>query len=157
MCDKQPRRHAKANIQTINMKTQLTFCVFAVLLLSPRFSVVLRAVCLIPAPATFPGKKLRRNFTAETIAKRSRAFEQYLCHLCSLSVLQKALCVRHFFYLADLQAGQLLIRYFVLTDACVQQHGSFQCYIVPYAVFFCHKLQLPPSYQSSMSRNHIKT
>lgn len=57
------------------------------------------------------GKKLRRNFTAETIAKRSRAFEQYLCHLCSLSALQEALCVRHFFYLADLQAGQLLIRY----------------------------------------------
>lgn len=60
----------------------------------------------------FPGKKLRRNFTAETIAKRSRAFEQYLCHLCSLSALQRALCVRSFFYLADLQAGQLLIRYF---------------------------------------------
>ncbi|XP_075898220.1 sorting nexin-21 [Nelusetta ayraudi] len=58
----------------------------------------------------FPRKKLRRNFTAETIAKRSRAFEQYLYHLCSLSVLQKALCVRHFFYLADLQAGQLLVR-----------------------------------------------
>lgn len=57
------------------------------------------------------GKKLRRNFTAETIAKRSRAFEQYLYHLCSLSALQEALCVRHFFYLADLQAGQLLIRY----------------------------------------------
>lgn len=58
----------------------------------------------------FPRKKLRRNFTAETIAKRSRAFEQYLSHLCSLSALRGALCVRHFFYLSDLQAGQLLIR-----------------------------------------------
>ncbi|XP_070767177.1 sorting nexin-21 [Enoplosus armatus] len=58
----------------------------------------------------FPRKKLRRNFTAETIAKRSRAFEQYLSHLCSLSALQGALCVRQFFYLTDLQAGQVLIR-----------------------------------------------
>ncbi|KAM3872423.1 sorting nexin-21 [Diretmus argenteus] len=58
----------------------------------------------------FPRKKLRRNFTAETIAKRSRAFEQYLSHLCSLSTLRGALCVRQFFYLADLQTGQLLIR-----------------------------------------------
>lgn len=58
----------------------------------------------------FPRKKLRRNFTAETIAKRSRAFEQYLSHLCSLSALRGAPCVRQFFYLTDLQAGQLLIR-----------------------------------------------
>lgn len=59
---------------------------------------------------SFPRKKLRRNFTAETIAKRSRAFEQYLSHLCSLPVLQGAPSVRQFFYLSDLQAGQLLIR-----------------------------------------------
>lgn len=70
------------------------------------------------------GKKLRRNFTAETIAKRSRAFEQYLCHLCSLTALQKALCVRHFFYLADLQAGQLLIR-----CVCTVTHSSVEYFI----------------------------
>uniref|UniRef100_A0A3P8WWI7 Sorting nexin family member 21 n=1 Tax=Cynoglossus semilaevis TaxID=244447 RepID=A0A3P8WWI7_CYNSE len=58
----------------------------------------------------FPRKKLRSNFTAETIAKRSRAFEQYLYHLCSLDILKGALCVRHFFYLNDLQTGQLFIR-----------------------------------------------
>ncbi|XP_061758577.1 sorting nexin-21 isoform X2 [Nerophis ophidion] len=58
----------------------------------------------------FPRKKMRKNFTAETIAKRSRAFEQYLSHLCSLSGLGGAPCVRQFFYLADLQTGQLLIR-----------------------------------------------
>ncbi|XP_028266591.1 sorting nexin-21 [Parambassis ranga] len=58
----------------------------------------------------FPRKKLRRNFTAETIAKRSRAFEQYLYHLCYLSALRGALCVRQFFYLTDLQTAQLLIR-----------------------------------------------
>ncbi|XP_077410592.1 sorting nexin-21 isoform X2 [Vanacampus margaritifer] len=54
-------------------------------------------------------KKLHRNFTAETIAKRSRAFEQYLTHLCSLPGLRAAPCVRCFFYLPDLQTGQLLI------------------------------------------------
>ncbi|XP_043984360.1 sorting nexin-21 [Gambusia affinis] len=59
---------------------------------------------------SFPRKKLRRNFTAETIAKRSRAFEQYLSHLCSLPDLRGAPSVRQFFYLNDLQAGQLLIR-----------------------------------------------
>ncbi|XP_028438479.1 sorting nexin-21 [Perca flavescens] len=58
----------------------------------------------------FPRKKLHRNFTAETIARRSRAFEQYLSHLCSLPGLRGALCVRHFFYLTDLQTAQLLIR-----------------------------------------------
>uniref|UniRef100_A0A8C7YU30 Sorting nexin family member 21 n=1 Tax=Oryzias sinensis TaxID=183150 RepID=A0A8C7YU30_9TELE len=64
----------------------------------------------------FPRKKLRRNFAAETIAVRSRAFEQYLSHLCSISALRGALCVRQFFYLNDLQAGQLLIR-----SACFQE------------------------------------
>lgn len=56
------------------------------------------------------GKKLRSNFTAETIAKRSRAFEQYLSHLCSVAALRGALCVRQFFYLPDLQAAQMSIR-----------------------------------------------
>ncbi|XP_078100301.1 sorting nexin-21 isoform X2 [Sander vitreus] len=58
----------------------------------------------------FPRKKLRRNFTAETIGRRSRAFEQYLSHLCSLPGLRGALCVRLFFYLTDLQTAQLLLR-----------------------------------------------
>ncbi|KAK2850897.1 hypothetical protein Q5P01_007173 [Channa striata] len=58
----------------------------------------------------FPRKKLHRNFTAETIAKRSRAFEQYLSHLCSLSPLRGTPCVRQFFCLTDLQTGQVFIR-----------------------------------------------
>lgn len=58
----------------------------------------------------FPRKKLRRNFTAETIARRSRGFEQYLSHLCSLEVLRATPCVRLFFYLPDLHTGQLLVR-----------------------------------------------
>uniref|UniRef100_A0A8B9STJ9 Sorting nexin family member 21 n=1 Tax=Anas platyrhynchos TaxID=8839 RepID=A0A8B9STJ9_ANAPL len=36
------------------------------------------------AGIAFPRKRLRRNFTAETIAKRSRAFEQFLSHLHSI-------------------------------------------------------------------------
>lgn len=58
----------------------------------------------------FPRKKLRRNFAAETIAKRSRAFEQYLTHLHSLAELRRAPLFLEFFYLGDLQAGQSLLR-----------------------------------------------
>lgn len=65
------------------------------------------------------GKKLRSNFTAETIAKRSRAFEQYLSHLCSVAALRGALCVRRFFYLPDLQAAQTSIRS-VAHTSCTQ-------------------------------------
>ncbi|XP_028321593.1 sorting nexin-21 [Gouania willdenowi] len=65
----------------------------------------------------FPRKRLHRNYTAETIAKRSRAFEQYLCHVCSLPSLKEALCVRHFFYLSDLQSAQVLIRIGQFSDA----------------------------------------
>ncbi|MBN3288233.1 SNX21 protein, partial [Polyodon spathula] len=59
---------------------------------------------------TFPRKKLRRNFAAETIARRSRAFEQYLTHLHSLVELRRAPVFLEFFYLGDLQAGQNLLR-----------------------------------------------
>lgn len=58
----------------------------------------------------FPRKKLRKNYAAETIAKRSRAFEQYLSHLHSLPGLRETPCLREFFYLGDLQAGQALVR-----------------------------------------------
>ncbi|XP_036389671.1 sorting nexin-21 [Megalops cyprinoides] len=58
----------------------------------------------------FPRKKLRRNFAAETIAKRSRAFEQYLTHLYSLPELQRAPTFLEFFYLGDLRVGQVLLR-----------------------------------------------
>ncbi|XP_064155736.1 sorting nexin-21 [Anguilla rostrata] len=58
----------------------------------------------------FPRKKLRRNFAAETIAKRSRAFEQYLSHLLSLAELCHSPTFLEFFYLGDLRAGQVLLR-----------------------------------------------
>ncbi|XP_048872248.1 sorting nexin-21 [Brienomyrus brachyistius] len=58
----------------------------------------------------FPRKKLRRNFVAETIAKRSRAFEQYLAHLHSLPDLRQSPIFLQFFYLGDMRAGQMLLR-----------------------------------------------
>ncbi|CAB1335973.1 unnamed protein product [Coregonus sp. 'balchen'] len=58
----------------------------------------------------FPRKKLRKNFVAETIAKRSRAFEQYLTHMHSLAELRSSATFLEFFYLGDLQAGQMLMR-----------------------------------------------
>ncbi|CAN9516221.1 unnamed protein product [Ophioblennius macclurei] len=97
----------------------------------------------------FPRKKLRRNFTAETIAKRSRAFEQYLSHLCALPVLRGALCVRHFFYLSDLQTAQLLIRVGSYQDALgpllnamrLQQKMGWACY-------YDNQSQTPPTSSS---------
>ncbi|XP_069035432.1 sorting nexin-21 [Lepisosteus oculatus] len=59
---------------------------------------------------SFPRKKLRRNFAAETIAKRSRAFEQYLTHVHSRGELRQAPVFLEFFYLGDLLAGQSLLR-----------------------------------------------
>ncbi|KAM9506400.1 sorting nexin-21-like isoform 1-T1 [Salvelinus alpinus] len=58
----------------------------------------------------FPRKRLRKNFVAETIAKRSRAFEQYLTHMHSLAELRRSPTFLEFFYLGDLQAGQMLMR-----------------------------------------------
>ncbi|XP_035593941.1 sorting nexin-21-like [Oncorhynchus keta] len=58
----------------------------------------------------FPRKRLRKNFVAETIAKRSRAFEQYLAHMHSLAELRRSPTFLEFFYLGDLQAGQMLMR-----------------------------------------------
>ncbi|XP_063028391.1 sorting nexin-21 isoform X2 [Melospiza melodia melodia] len=53
-------------------------------------------------------KRLRRNFTAETIAKRSRAFEQFLSHLHSIDEIRRSPEFLEFFFLPDLQAAQRL-------------------------------------------------
>lgn len=58
----------------------------------------------------FPRKKLRRNFAAETIGKRSRAFEQYLSHLHSLTEVRVSPAFLEFFYLGELRGGQTLLR-----------------------------------------------
>ncbi|NWZ82651.1 SNX21 protein, partial [Poecile atricapillus] len=60
------------------------------------------------AGVAFPRKRLRRNFTAETIAKRSRAFEQFLSHLHSIDEIRRSPEFLEFFFLPDLQAAQRL-------------------------------------------------
>nr|XP_032646913.1 sorting nexin-21 isoform X2 [Chelonoidis abingdonii] len=60
------------------------------------------------AGISFPRKRLHRNFTAETIAKRSRAFEQFLSHLHSITEIRRSSDFLEFFFLRDLQAAQRL-------------------------------------------------
>lgn len=60
------------------------------------------------AGIAFPRKRLRQNFTAETIAKRSRAFEQFLSHLHSIAEIRRSPEFLEFFFLQDLQAAQRL-------------------------------------------------
>lgn len=57
---------------------------------------------------SFPRKRLHKNFTAETIAKRSRAFEQFLCHVSSVPTLRYSPQFLGFFYLSDMQKAQQL-------------------------------------------------
>ncbi|CAJ0954408.1 unnamed protein product [Ranitomeya imitator] len=57
---------------------------------------------------SFPHKRLHKNFTAETIAKRSRAFEQFLCYLSSVPTLRQSPEFLGFFYLHDMQKAQHL-------------------------------------------------
>uniref|UniRef100_UPI00398E5B60 sorting nexin-21 isoform X2 n=1 Tax=Pristiophorus japonicus TaxID=55135 RepID=UPI00398E5B60 len=65
----------------------------------------------------FPKKKIRKNFTHETIAKRSRAFEQYLQHIHSIVDIRRSKVFLEFFYLRDLKAGQGLLRGGMCEDA----------------------------------------
>lgn len=60
------------------------------------------------AGIAFPRKRLRRNFTAETIAKRSRAFEQFLSHLHSIAEIRRSPEFLEFFFLQGLRAAQRL-------------------------------------------------
>ncbi|KAG8446541.1 hypothetical protein GDO86_014119 [Hymenochirus boettgeri] len=57
---------------------------------------------------SFPRKRMHKNFTPETIAKRSRAFEQFLCHVSSLPSLRTSAPFLTFFYLKDIQKAQAL-------------------------------------------------
>ncbi|XP_045192015.2 sorting nexin-20-like [Mercenaria mercenaria] len=52
---------------------------------------------------SFPKKRLFGNFTPKTIAKRSRAFEQYLTHLYSIDEIRFSHTFLEFFYLTDLK------------------------------------------------------
>ncbi|NP_001096798.1 sorting nexin-21 [Bos taurus] len=60
------------------------------------------------ASISFPRKRLRRNFTAETIARRSRAFEQFLGHLQAVPELRHAADLQDFFVLPELRRAQSL-------------------------------------------------
>ncbi|XP_043946155.1 sorting nexin-21-like [Protopterus annectens] len=62
------------------------------------------------ADITFPRKKLHKNFASDTIAGRSRAFEQYLSHLYSVPEIRCSPVFLQFFYLPDLTTGQELLR-----------------------------------------------
>ncbi|CAJ1099383.1 sorting nexin-20 [Octopus vulgaris] len=57
----------------------------------------------------FPKKLLTGNFTSETIARRSRAFEQYLTHIFSISEIRYSEEFANFFYLKELQTAYSLI------------------------------------------------
>ncbi|KAM4692218.1 sorting nexin-21 [Rhinophrynus dorsalis] len=59
---------------------------------------------------SFPRKRMHKNFTPETIAKRSRAFEQFLCHVSSVPALRFSSQFLGFFYLHDMQKAQKLTR-----------------------------------------------
>ncbi|KAM8945876.1 sorting nexin-21 [Pelodytes ibericus] len=62
------------------------------------------------AEVSFPRKRLHKNFTSETIAKRSRAFEQFLCHVSSLPSLRWSPHFLGFFYVQYMQEAQQLTR-----------------------------------------------
>uniref|UniRef100_A0A8C5R8K9 Sorting nexin family member 21 n=1 Tax=Leptobrachium leishanense TaxID=445787 RepID=A0A8C5R8K9_9ANUR len=59
---------------------------------------------------SFPRKRLHKNFTSETIAKRSRAFEQFLSHVSSLPSLRCSPQFLGFFYVKEIQKAQQLTR-----------------------------------------------
>ncbi|CAE1287032.1 SNX21 [Acanthosepion pharaonis] len=58
---------------------------------------------------SFPKKLLTGNFTSETIARRSRAFEQYLTHLYSISDVRYSEDFANFFYLKELKVAYNLM------------------------------------------------
>lgn len=59
---------------------------------------------------SFPTKKVTGNFKAETIAQRSRAFEQYLTHVYSIDILRLSPEFASFFYENDLDKAYRLLQ-----------------------------------------------
>jgi len=53
----------------------------------------------------FPTKRVSGNFKAETIARRSRAFEQYLSHLFSVDAIRTSVEFTDFFFGVDVREG----------------------------------------------------
>ncbi|CAM4546087.1 unnamed protein product [Lepidochelys kempii] len=78
------------------------------------------------AGVSFPRKRLRKNFTAETIAKRSRAFEQFLSHLHSITEIRRSSDFLEFFFLHDLQAAQRLTCSGMYREALATWSNAYQ-------------------------------
>uniref|UniRef100_A0A8C5WWM8 Sorting nexin family member 21 n=1 Tax=Laticauda laticaudata TaxID=8630 RepID=A0A8C5WWM8_LATLA len=60
------------------------------------------------AGVSFPRKQLWHNFTPATIAKRSRAFEQFLARLYASPEIRRSAAFLEFFFLDSLQGAQSL-------------------------------------------------
>jgi len=54
---------------------------------------------------SFPKKRLSGNFKPSTIARRSRAFEQYLTHVFAVGALRTSAELTEFLYGSDLREG----------------------------------------------------
>lgn len=78
--------------------------------LRKRFSQLMRDI-------SFPSKRISGNFRAETIANRSRSFEQYLSHLFSIEMIRTSSEFTDFFYGPRLREGYRLIQNGIYTDA----------------------------------------
>jgi hypothetical protein len=72
----------------------------------------------------FPPKILSGNFKRETIARRSRAFEQYLAHIHSLDNIRRSKDFANFFYNIDLQEAYAHIRNARYKDAVPLLHNA---------------------------------
>uniref|UniRef100_UPI00358E55AA sorting nexin-21-like n=1 Tax=Myxine glutinosa TaxID=7769 RepID=UPI00358E55AA len=81
----------------------------------------------------FPRKQFARNFTGRTIARRSRAFEQYLAHLASLSSIRNDGSFWNFFTIPELHNGHADIRGGLYNEAyaTLSNIASLQERIVP--------------------------
>ena len=58
----------------------------------------------------FPKKKVVGNFTAGTIADRSKAFEEYLGNLASVETIQNSSPFANFFYMNDVNQGIMFLK-----------------------------------------------
>ena len=64
-----------------------------------------RTVPSLMRDVRLPPKQLRGNYTPETIARRSRAFEQYLGHVFSIDAIRQSEELCDFFYGGELREG----------------------------------------------------
>ena len=63
----------------------------------------------IMSQVSFPKKRFTGNFTPETIARRSRSFEQFLGHLYSIDAIRFGSLFKEFFYSQDVEDAYKLL------------------------------------------------